>query len=231
MRPFFAAAALACSTTLASATVIRFSNPNPNNYWVQTTMLAHGFGLDITQPASQSGAFSPITIDWERQYPAGSNDLTTSNVYCQPSVRLTTVALQVTNIFPDPVTFYVPRDFPAGAVVGPGLNWSSSATLAWHFGFQQANWIVGNSFTMGLQLTLADGIHYGYANFILDPSEYDPTSWGYESDPGVPLTVPAPVGSSVLLIATSALLRRRRGSRHEPTTSGHPIGPEECSNE
>ena len=182
MRPFFAATAFACSTTLASATVVRFYNPNPNNCWFATTTLAPGFNLDITQPASQSGHFHRSRSTGSGSNPQGSNDLTSSTAFCQPSVRFSTATIQVTNIYPDPVTFIVPRHFPVGAVIGPGLTWSSSATLAWHFGFGQAHWIVGDSFTMGLQLTLADGIHYGYADFILT-SHYDPISWGTSRPP------------------------------------------------
>jgi hypothetical protein len=212
-RLALAAGAIVSFNAFAAASVIVFSNTNPVFDW-HPFIYNQGPGtyLDITQPSSQSGGSSPISIDWFRGEAISSDVGATHDMDCGTSIRVvrSTVPVQVpldnsglTNVYP-------PRAFVNGDVVGPGANWLNTATLGWYRLGTSDHWIVGTSFTMGLQVTLADGIHYGFADMVLTSTQYQPVDWGYESNPGVALTVPAPAGGVVLFAAGLLGARRRR---------------------
>lgn len=80
--------------------------------------------------------------------------------------------------------------------------------------------LLGQSPTIGIRITLADGFHYGLIQFDwrVNPADdggfvwmYQPIRWAYEAEPNVPITVPAPV-STVALLALAVITPRRRRS-------------------
>jgi hypothetical protein len=214
--PIVAAAGIAVAAT-AQADVIRFSNPGGMLDWVPQILAGPGyFDLDITQPATQSGAASPIGVHWFHNSPTSSTMGVVHNAFTGASARIvrSTIPVSAPVNPPGNTDLFPPFAFAPGQSVGPGLNWQQSADLGWLRFAAGDNYIVGTSFTMGVQITLGDGVHYGYIDFTLGPShtysitQYQPTGWGYESVAGVPLVVPGP-GAGLIAFAAAAAHRRR----------------------
>lgn len=102
-------------------------------------------------------------------------------------------------------------------VVGPNLNWANRVQFA-HIGggpFQPPSEVFVEDGVLGLELTLDDGIHYGFMDLTFSNSEnYGgmeaiPIRWGYETVVGQPVVIPTP-GSGALLICAIVVLKSRR---------------------
>jgi hypothetical protein len=218
--PFCVAAAL-CSAASTPASVVTFVNTGNAFDWVPYTLSPPhaGANLDVTLPATQAGSATPLSIHWNHYQQSVSDLGVVHTLNCSASVLLArSTAVQhilITTSAPQYVDLYPPLDFPAGSSVGPGANWQNTADLGWHL--LTEHYTAGEAFTMGLQLSMADGAHYGYARFVLAQSQayptltqYEPTEWGYETSPGVPLVVPAPGAAALLVALPFAVARRRR---------------------
>jgi hypothetical protein len=214
----FIGASVVCCVAGAHASVVTFSNTgNVFNWRPYAVQQPPGLQLDITLPATQSGGATPYSISWSRGSPGGSDIGVTHDMGGSASARVvrSTVGVEA-QLYSGGGPYYVypPLDFLPGTTIGPGLNWQNTATLGWLRFDLGEHWVVGSAFTMGLQLTMPDGVHYGYGNFVLSSgtygTQYQPTSWGYETDPGVPVTVPGPGGLSVIWLGATAAFRRKR---------------------
>lgn len=211
-------ASIVCCVAGAHASVVTFLNTgNVFNWRPNALQQPPGLQLDITLPATQSGDATPYSIFWTRGYPSGSDVGVTHDMGCSASARVvrSTVGVEA-QLFSGGGPYYVypPQDFLSGTTIGPGLTWQNTATLGWLRFDLGEHWVVGSAFTMGLQLTMSDGVHYGYGNFVLTSgtygTQYQPTSWGYETSPGVPVTVPGPGGLGAVALGVTAALRRKR---------------------
>jgi hypothetical protein len=215
------AAAVLCAVASAPASVITFENTGGQFDWRPGVVnFPPALCLDITQPASQSGASTPFTISWSRGEEVASDTGVTHELYCGASTHVvkSTTSVRV-QLFSNGtmVDLYPPQDFGSAGTVGPGLNWQPGATLGWFFfQFNGDHWIAGSAFSMGLELNMADGTHFGYARFQLTSGtyglQYQPSDWGYETVPGAPIMVPAPAGVILFAVGLGRCRRRRRQS-------------------
>jgi hypothetical protein len=75
--------------------------------------------------------------------------------------------------------------------IGPDANWSPRADVAWYSTKLGMHRLLGEMFTAGIRLNLADGPHYGFIRFAWTSSHlmYQPVEWGYETDPNTPLMI------------------------------------------
>lgn len=120
------------------------------------------------------------------------------------------------------VDYYGPRDFEPGAVVDETANFVEG-WRAIH-GFNRFTgtpgvFTVSEQFTVGIEFQLADGTHYGFAEFArvfevrndFVNVEITPVRWGYESIAGVGAgVVPAPTTIGLLLFGGLAASTTRR---------------------
>ncbi len=118
-----------------------------------------------------------------------------------------------------PVGFIAPADFDDGQTIGGDTNWAD-AWVAMHTSVSTAPskgiHFTDESFTIGIQFLLNDGLHYGFAEMTRtafvdgDPLSigYRPVRWGYETTAGV--AVPGAGTALVLGFGLGGMLRRRR---------------------
>jgi MYXO-CTERM domain-containing protein len=166
--------------------------------------------LDITQSATQAG-----TLD---SYP--SHQLGKENRHPRPNLRPGWQRIagmgKSAIACADPVTTWASagpstvdpvQSLSFSTLIGPGLNWKSEAYTQWiqdpsGFSIPSTTFLTPGSY-IGVRLTLADGIHYGWIGG---------NGWGYETESGVAVAAGAPEPSFLALPALAALpmLRRQR---------------------
>jgi hypothetical protein len=175
--------------------------------------------LDITQPATQSGAYSPIGLRYWDYGPDTSMSPGKQSIQA-PDVRVVTETITLWEDY-NPHERPFGRPLALGTHVGPGGELSTEGWLyGWFFGGPET-WLgpsdtpPTSSVFVGVELTIAGQIHYGWielqATFDGPGGEFGrfvANAWGYETNPGTPaLIVPAPAAS---FAAGLVLLWRRR---------------------
>lgn len=63
---------------------------------------------------------------------------------------------------------------------------------------------------MGIHFDIGDGVQYAWIGFVRTAEQVEAFAWAYETEPGVPITVPEPGTLAGLALGAAALLRRRR---------------------
>lgn len=122
-----------------------------------------------------------------------------------------------------PVDYFGPRDFAAGAVVDENANFVDGWRTIHGFNRYTGTpgvFTVNEQFTVGIEFTIDDGTHYGFALFErayevrngMVRVDITPVRWGYETVAGVGAgVVPSPATGALLLMGgVAGSLRRRR---------------------
>src|SRR5262245_7417532 len=192
--------AVACGLTAAAkGDVVPFSNADLTFWWQPFVYTGPGNYLDITRRATQPGDLVPISLWWNHAFVISSTHGQVHRIICGTEILLARSLTGVpVPLDPGaPVNIDPPLDIPDGGTVGGALNWQTSADIGWIRSGYGDFYIAGAGFTMGLRFTLPDGVHYGYARCLLGPArpnysflQYHPVEWGYETLPGVALTIP-----------------------------------------
>jgi len=183
--------------------------------------------LDLTMPPDQQQ--SPVrerSITYTAGSGGGSDSPQGDGVNGGSGVRI------VQNPVPLVITsgtggmFIIPlaQTFGPGEPIGPSFIYASGGAMAlFHIagGAIHAP-LLGQSPFTGFSLTLDDGVHYGWIqwNFSMGPARdsvpipmYQPIRWAYETEPNVPIVVPAPATATLLALAGLVATRRRRSDR------------------
>ncbi len=181
-----------------------------------------GDGLDITLPATQSGAMTDFTLLINGYQPTTSNGVTSSTISQETALmRVANDGAQFTGPGPQgPVTVRGARTYQVGESVGPSASWFFSATVGYYSFATGEVRVLGDSAVIGVQLNMSGAMHYGWVWLEWDAQtpwgnrlQYRPTMWAYETAANTPalVTIPAPgAGSAVMLVAACAGIRRRR---------------------
>ena len=207
-----AAASLAIAlviTAPADAAPIRFDNPAGPGHFDWNGTSGQNF-LDITLDAtSQPGSSGAVGTFRRRDFVNGTE------------IRGATSASQVQYSTLDggsagPGFFLagvdllspIPSPVPVEGFRVSGFIFRSNADP----GFPEFNLIEGDEKFLGVQFDLGSGIQYGWIGLVRTGQEVDAFAWGYETEPGVPIAagVPEPGTWSLLILGSTALLRRRK---------------------
>lgn len=207
----------------ASAAVVSFQNQGGAFDWrcVLDGNPAQATWLDITQPATQTGESSARSFFLQRftgfTTPHFNEDRIVG-VTADARIARRSTSIALTDEEGIVNSFAFARSFAPGSEVGAGLNFHQSAHVA-----------VTNFYTepfierllptgfVGVSVNLADGVHYGFIELAPVESpfgifiEYDVVSWGYETQVGVGIVIPAPACGLVAGgLGLCGLARRRR---------------------
>lgn len=215
----------------ASADLLTFVNTDPTFTLgvydtINTDDGPSGQWLDITQDVANQPAYGVVGPAWSFAvyYEPG---VTSGDGYqrwfsARPSARIAespTPGVVLDGYTGTPYEVPIPQLFGAGDSIGGTAIWSTRTDIQKNNA--EGSWeflpITSTSF-IGIQLTLPDGVHYGFVEVeVYDSSPfggfqhaYRPISWGYETDVGVPVViVPAP-GAALALLGAGLTTRRRR---------------------
>jgi hypothetical protein len=189
----------------AQAGAIRFDNPPGPDHFVWYGH-AGAFGLEITSDAaSQTGAPSDTAF-------SQLNGTYFSNYVYAPGGY----ALQVGG---ESDVFLVGVD--EGTPIPSGLPWRQSICYIDVVEYGYPSLLPeGVPTYLGAQLTLGDGMHYGWIGVVMEhrpdsssPETLDAFAWGYETTPDTPIIagIPEPGTLTLLALGAAALSFRRRG--------------------
>ncbi len=114
------------------------------------------------------------------------------------------------------------RVYQTGELVeGPFGNFDSRASVSWYAGQIARLPLLGDRATIGWRQAVPGGFRYGWIelefqvvdqppNSLSFNNLYQPIRWAYETEPNVPIVVPAPTAIGLLALAGLVASRRRR---------------------
>lgn len=176
----------------AAADVIVFDNSNITFQWTPTIDVGQiklGSFLDITQPAElQTGSEGPGKIGYLVASPTSSKSLVPYSIFGDLDGKIA----KGDPVFIGDDTFLPAKVFQVGDSVGTDVYSLSGDVIAFSFANQIP--LLGDRAIVGIQLTKADGVHFGWIEVTLISQPlggpmYQPTAWAYETEPGVPAIV------------------------------------------
>lgn len=201
-----ALAALLVIVAPASATLIRFDNPDagqPNHFaWTRGDAVTATTWLDITKPASdQGGLVGPSSIG-QLEFNGHFVDANFTSLGAQVGqLFLFTVAVSFGDEISDSTLNFSP--FAIHTIFGGQATFS----LIPEFG----DWYIGVAFDDNDSLT-----HYGWIGVNREGLDLHTFAWGYETEPLTPINAGIPTSGSLALLTIAAALsgpRRRRGAQ------------------
>ncbi len=224
------ALALGLTSGFASAALMTFDNTGWGFAWNHSVILPGaptipGQSLDVTMPASQSGAVTPFGLVYQTVSVTTSGELTPATIEAQSAnVRIAGDGEEVVFVVGGGTfwRFIAARTYDVGESVGPGASWDPRATVGVFGGPVGGDVpIVGPSAVVGVRLTMSGATHYGWVWLQWDEVtphfnrlQYRPTMWAYETEANTPalVTIPAPGASAAALVCGGVVgTRRRRG--------------------
>jgi len=207
----------------APAAVVSFQNHNSAFDWrcVVDGNASQATWLDITQPATQSGASSAHAFYMQRFTGFSTphfNEDRIVGVTADARIARRPTSIALTDEEGIINSFAFARSFAPGSEVGAGLSFHQSAHVAVTNFYTQPliERLLPTGF-VGVSVLLDDGLHYGWIELaaVENPGgiyiEYDVVSWGYETQAGVGIVIPAPASGLVAGgLGLCGLARRRR---------------------
>ncbi len=178
----------------APAEPVTFFNDDGVFVWEAFTLFDDGNGLDITQPATQSGAVNDRSVVWVNFDPVTSCDIGGGSIESglgETRIVQSEETVTVGNDCPAFETFVPARRFGPGEEIDGTALWSFAADLyPICFGVcENGDPFLGEGGIVGIELLLDGKIHYGWVELDLVGVAYQPIAWGYETEPGVPIAV------------------------------------------
>ncbi|MBL0922398.1 MAG: hypothetical protein IBJ10_09765 [Phycisphaerales bacterium] len=206
----------------ACAGVVKFQNVGEQFDWrcILDGNASQATWLDITQPASQSGAASAVAFAVTRftgfSTPHFNEDriagvTADARIVRRPSAIALMDEEGVVN------SFGFARSFAPGKGVGPSLAFHQTAHVA-VTNFYTSPFIERTLPTgyVGVSVLLQDGVHYGWIHLEAAENalglfeEYNVLGWAYETQPGVAIVVPGPGAAGLVGVGLIGWAGRRR---------------------
>lgn len=216
-------AAASIDASGGDGTTLVFDNTDGTFEWTPTRYAPccdtlPGLHLDLTQDAaSQMGDPAPSAIEffisWEEANitPGGFYFRSSGDPETPEGIRIADgepVVLQGGAI--ETYTIYPPLAMSAGDTIGPGLTWrgtehewadGASGPQTVHIADPGGEYPPSHAaFTagiIGVELPLADGVHYAFADLAWQPDpdypeegRHIPIRWGYQTEADTPLVIP-----------------------------------------
>ncbi len=193
VRPTGTIVAMLAACATVQSEHVAFFNESGAFEWEPHTYLDEGNGLDIRQPASQSGAENPASLLWFHLDAFELCDVGVGLVQGESSaVRIARSAdeIAIENDCGVDAIFRPPALFGSGMPIGPDASWAESADLyPVCFGDCENEPFLGDGGIIGVELTIDDEVRYGWVELERVGVSYQPIAWGFETEPGVPITV------------------------------------------
>ncbi len=219
MRLTQAAACVGASIALSATNASVVVHDNTNGQFVLGAML-NLFDPSLA-PTSQAAAVPERSITYFGGFGGGSGTPQGDGIGCGEALRvpLNPVPFQIrvppiNNLF----EFFLTQTFANGEPVGPDEDYANGGTMAlFRTGFRTP--LVGLTPFTGFRLQLADGVHFGWIQWLWSSGPffdggtilmYQPIRWAYETEPNVPIVVPAPTAIGLLALAGLVASRRQR---------------------
>lgn len=208
----------------ACASVVSFQNHGAAFDWrcVVDGNASQATWLDITQPATQSGESGSHSFFLQRFTGFSTphfNEDRIVGVTADARIARRPASIALTDEEGIVNSFAFARSFAPGSAVGPGLNFQQSAHVAvTNFYTSPLIQRVLPTGVVGVSVALSDGLHFGWIELaaVENPGgifvEYNVLSWGYETQVGVAIVIPAPGCGLVVGLGLCGLARRRRSA-------------------
>ncbi len=235
MTAFLAIHAASLFAVPVRAAVVIFDNSEATFVWLAQGFDREGGGLNPTvSPTAQTVGNTDRQLFYGAFLGGGSTTVASDSIGALPQSSIQVAAdprvFVVDGPRPGQQTFFdrVAQVYGVGSTVGPSGMAQTFGTAVSTGYFSAAGGrfnFLGQHAFIGFQVILDDGLpHYGWIEldyrvgplasspFDSTVMMYQPVRWAYETSPNTPITVPAPAGGAITLLAAAGLAcRRRRG--------------------